>query len=69
MADGRSRGVRRVLDFVFTCGACGGQDVYSYTARRYADSAARRDGWGTDPMDKSVTLCPACMGKTEADCE
>lgn len=45
-----------------------GRDVYSRTTSAFA-FAARRDGWGADPMDKSVTLCPACMGKTEMCCE
>ena len=58
-----------MLEFRFVCGNCGGESLYSRTCARYANVAACRDGWGTDPMDRSVTLCPACMGKTEADYE
>lgn len=52
-----------VLEFRFVCGNCGGESLYMRTCTRYANVAAVRDGWGTDPMDRSVTLCPACMGK------
>lgn len=56
-------------EFRYVCGACGGESVYVYAYERYADMAAAREGWGHDPIDPSVRLCPACMHTAEGDYE